>query len=188
MDRASCTINDDTGVNDVVFDPKNPDVILRSAVSAPARTSGQMIGGGPEGGIFKTTNARQELDEADEGAAGRRRRPHRAGVDPEEPGRVYALIDAKRPESGFFRSDDGGDVDADRAQAVAAGAAAAAPAAPTGAAAGPADSPAGCDSARRRFRRDLGPKPAGWPDGGPRWPRRGRSRRSRDEDVSDHAE
>ena len=67
-----------------------------------------MIGGGPEGGIFKTTNAGKNwtkltrgLPTGDVGRAG-------LAIDPRKTSTVFALVDAKRPESGFFRSDDSG--------------------------------------------------------------------------------
>ena len=53
---AILTISPDTGISDIVFDPRNADVIYASAYQR-RRAVGQMIGGGPEGGIYKTTNA-----------------------------------------------------------------------------------------------------------------------------------
>ena len=100
-------VSEDTGVSDIVFQPNNPDVIYAAAYQR-RRAVGQMVGGGPEGGIFKTTNAGRNwsrltkgLPAGDTGRAG-------LAVDPRHPQRVYALVDAKRHESGFFRSDDGG--------------------------------------------------------------------------------
>ena len=104
---AILTISPDTGISDLVFDPKNPDVIYASAYQR-RRAVGQMIGGGPEGGIFKTTNAGKSwtkltrgLPTGDVGRAG-------LAIDPRRNSTIFALIDAKRPESGFFRSDDSG--------------------------------------------------------------------------------
>src|SRR5688572_32387742 len=104
---AVLTISQDTGISDIVFDPKNPDVIYASAYQR-RRAVGQMIGGGPEGGIFKTTNAGRNwtkltrgLPVGDMGRVG-------LAIDPRKNSTVFALVDAKRPESGFFRSDDGG--------------------------------------------------------------------------------
>ena len=101
------TISADTGISDIIFDPKNPDVIYASAYQR-RRAVGQMIGGGPEGGIYKTTNAGKSwtrltrgLPTGDMGRAG-------LAIDPRKGSTVFALVDAKRPESGFFRSDDGG--------------------------------------------------------------------------------
>ncbi len=120
-------ISDDTGVSDIVFEPNKPDVIYASAYQR-RRAVGQMIGGGPEGGLYKSTNAgktwtklKQGLPTSDIGRIG-------LAVDPRNPGRVYALVDAKTPrgrgrggaadappaaspqldEAGFYRSDDHG--------------------------------------------------------------------------------
>ena len=105
---AILTISDDTGISDIVFDPHNPDVIFASAYQR-RRAVGQMIGGGPEGGIFRTTDGGRKwtkltkgLPTGDMGRAG-------LAVDGRtKPATVFAIVDAKRPESGFFRSDDGG--------------------------------------------------------------------------------
>ncbi len=48
-------ISDDTGITDIVFDPRNADVIYAAAYQR-RRHVGQMIGGGPEGGIWKSTD------------------------------------------------------------------------------------------------------------------------------------
>jgi photosystem II stability/assembly factor-like uncharacterized protein len=100
-------VSDDTGIADIAFQPGKPDVIYASAYQR-RRAVGQMIGGGPEGGIYKTTDGGKKwtkltrgLPTGDTGRAG-------LAVDPKNPRRVYALIDAKRAESGFFRSDDAG--------------------------------------------------------------------------------
>jgi photosystem II stability/assembly factor-like uncharacterized protein len=101
-------ISDDTGISHVVLQPGKPDVVIASAYQR-RRAVGQMIGGGPEGGIFKSTNGGKTwkkltagLPQDDMGRAG-------LAVDPRVPNRVYAIIDAKRHESGFFRSDDVGE-------------------------------------------------------------------------------
>ena len=104
---AILTISPDTGISDIVFDPRNADVIYASAYQR-RRAVGQMIGGGPEGGIFKTTNGGKNwtkltrgLPTGDVGRAA-------LAIDPRKSSTIFALIDAKRPESGFFRSDDSG--------------------------------------------------------------------------------
>jgi photosystem II stability/assembly factor-like uncharacterized protein len=106
--NAVLTISPDTGISDVVLDPRNPDLIYASAYQR-RRAVGQMIGGGPEGGIYKSTNAGRTwtkltrgLPQGDMGRAG-------LAIDARQnPSTVFALVDAKRPESGLFRSDDGG--------------------------------------------------------------------------------
>src|SRR3954463_13120275 len=125
--NAVLTISADTGISDVVFDPKNPDILYSSSYQR-RRAVGQMIGGGPEGGIFKSTNGGKTWTKLTKGL------PHddvgriALGVDPRNPKRVYALISAKAPrgrgnfaqvvtdtppgpvvdEAGFYRSDDAG--------------------------------------------------------------------------------
>ncbi len=105
---AVLTISKDTGISDIVFDPRNPDVIFASAYQR-RRHVGQMIGGGPEGGLFKTTNAGKTWTKLTKGLpTGDMGRAGLAIDGRKNPATVFALIDAKRPESGFFRSDDGG--------------------------------------------------------------------------------
>ena len=100
-------ISDDTGISDIVFQPGKPDVVYASAYQR-RRAVGQMIGGGPEAGIFKTmdggkkwTRLSRGLPREDTGRVG-------LAVDSRNPNRVYAIIEAKRHEAGFFRSDDAG--------------------------------------------------------------------------------
>ena len=52
------SISPDTGVTDLLMDPKNPDVLYAAAYQR-RRAVGQLIGGGPESGLYKSTNAGQ---------------------------------------------------------------------------------------------------------------------------------
>ena len=76
--------------------PKNPDTLYASSYQR-RRAVGQMVGGGPEGGIFKSTNAgktwtklKQGLPKDDVGRVA-------LAVDPRHPSAVFALISAKGP-------------------------------------------------------------------------------------------
>ena len=119
-------VSDDTGISDIVFDPKNPDVIFASSYQR-RRHVGQMIGGGPDGGIWKTTDAGKKWTKLSKGLPKDDMGRIALGVDPKNPGRVYALISAKAPrgrggragaepppsgpvvdEAGFYRSNDSG--------------------------------------------------------------------------------
>ena len=53
--KAVLTISADTGVTDMVMDPKKPDVIYAAAYQR-RRAVGQLIGGGPESAIYKSTD------------------------------------------------------------------------------------------------------------------------------------
>jgi len=122
-------ISDDTGVNDVVFDPRNADVVYASTYQR-RRHVGQMIGGGPEGGIWKSADAGKKWTKLSKGLPKDDVGRIALGVDPKNPARVYAMISAKFPrggrgfgggggapaapaaavvdEQGFYRSDDSG--------------------------------------------------------------------------------
>jgi photosystem II stability/assembly factor-like uncharacterized protein len=125
-------VSDDTGISDIVFDPKNPDILYASSYQR-RRAVGQMIGGGPEGGIWKTTDAGKKWTKLSKGLPKDDVGRIALGVDPKNPKRVYALISAKSPrgrggfpgapqqaaaaappsgpvvdEAGFYRSDDSG--------------------------------------------------------------------------------
>ncbi len=102
------SISQDTGISEVVLDPRNPDVVFASAYQR-RRAVGQMIGGGPEGGIYRSTNAGKTWTKLTRGLpTGDMGRAGLALDGRKNPSTVFALVDAKRPESGFFRSDDGG--------------------------------------------------------------------------------
>jgi photosystem II stability/assembly factor-like uncharacterized protein len=105
--KAVLTISPDTGITEVVIDPKKPDVLYAAALQR-RRAVGQLIGGGPESGIYKTTNAgatwtklTKGLPSVDMGRIG-------MALNPKNPNTIYALVTAQKEEGGFFRSDDAG--------------------------------------------------------------------------------
>jgi photosystem II stability/assembly factor-like uncharacterized protein len=105
--RAVLTISENTGVTDVAFDPRNPDVLYAASYQR-RRHVGLLIGGGPESAIYKSedggarwTKLTKGLPEGDLGRIA-------LAVSPQKPDVVYALVTAAGRESGFFRSSDGG--------------------------------------------------------------------------------
>lgn len=105
--RAVLTISPDTGVTEIVIDPRKPDVLYAAALQR-RRAVGQLIGGGPESGLYKTTNGgstwtklTKGLPTVDMGRIG-------LAINPKAPATVYALITAQAGQGGFFRSDDAG--------------------------------------------------------------------------------
>src|SRR5262245_51952391 len=106
--QASLTVSADTGANDLAFDPKNPDVIYASAYQR-RRAVGQLIGGGPEGGIYKTANAGKSWTKLTGGLpTGDMGRIALATDGRKSPATVFALINARPKEAGFYRSDNAG--------------------------------------------------------------------------------
>ena len=101
------TISDNTGVTDLVMDPRNPDVLYAAAYQR-RRHVWTLIDGGPESALYKSRDAgatwqklTNGLPKEDMGRIG-------LAVAPTDPDVVYATIEAARGGSGFFRSRDGG--------------------------------------------------------------------------------
>ena len=105
--KAVLSVSPDTGVTDMVMDPRKPEVIYAAAYQR-RRQVGQLIGGGPESGLYKTTNGGQSwtkltkgLPTVDIGRIG-------LAINWKNPNTVYALVTAQNNQGGFFRSDDAG--------------------------------------------------------------------------------
>ncbi|HEX5217543.1 MAG TPA: hypothetical protein VFV98_18915 [Vicinamibacterales bacterium] len=113
-------VNDDTGFNEVALDAKNPDIVIAGTYQR-RRHVGQMIGGGPDGGIWRSTNAGKSWTKMTKGLPGSGVDVGRISfaVDPKKPGRMYALIDGKCSVSecnqGGGRGGRGGGAGADAA-------------------------------------------------------------------------
>lgn len=105
---AMLTASPDTGANDIVLDPANPDVVYASMWQR-RRATGQFVGGGPESGIHKSVNGGRTWTKLTAGLpAGDMGRINLA-IDPKvKPARLYAMIEALANERGFYRSDDSG--------------------------------------------------------------------------------
>ncbi|MEX2272490.1 MAG: hypothetical protein WD690_13535 [Vicinamibacterales bacterium] len=89
-------VNDDTGFTSLAFEPGKPDVVYAGTYQR-RRHVGQMIGGGPDGGIFKTTNGGRSWTKLTSGLPKDDVGRITVLTDPKAPKRVYALIDAKVP-------------------------------------------------------------------------------------------
>jgi photosystem II stability/assembly factor-like uncharacterized protein len=106
--KAVLAVSPDTGANEVIFDPHNPDTLYASTWQR-RRSTGQFVGGGPESGIYKSTNGGATWTKLSKGLPTGPMGRIGLGVDPRvKPTRVYAIVNALRPEAGFYRSDDAG--------------------------------------------------------------------------------
>ena len=123
---AALTISKDTGISDIVLDPVNPDIIYAGSYQR-RRHVGQMVGGGPEGGIWKSMDGGKKFTKltnglpkgdvgrialavdpkgtivpAVEAKGGKKAVPAKRGTV------LYAIVHAKADERGFYKSVDGG--------------------------------------------------------------------------------
>jgi photosystem II stability/assembly factor-like uncharacterized protein len=105
--KSVLTISADTGVTDLVMDPKAPDVLYAAAYQR-RRAVGQLIGGGPESGLYKSTNAGQTWTKLTKGLPTVEIGRIGLGIHWRNPRTVYALVTAQLGQGGFFRSDDAG--------------------------------------------------------------------------------
>jgi photosystem II stability/assembly factor-like uncharacterized protein len=101
-------ISENTGINCMVMDPRNPDLIIASSEQR-RRHVHTKINGGPETAIHKTTDGgatwrkiTSDLPTADMGGIG-------LAISPVNPDVLYAIIEAAKDEGGFFRSSDRGE-------------------------------------------------------------------------------
>lgn len=105
--KAVITISENTGVNEVIIDPSNPDIMYASSWQR-RRHFYTLINGGPESAIYKSTDGgntwakvRSGLPPGDLGRIG-------LDISPANTNVVYATVEASGVLSGIFRSNDRG--------------------------------------------------------------------------------
>src|SRR5205085_10123118 len=105
--KAILTVDENTGATDMVMDPKRPDTIY-VAMLQRRRQVGQLVGGGPGSGIYKSTDGGARFTKLTKGLPTVEMGRTGLGINPKNPNTVYALVTAQKGQGGFFRSDDAG--------------------------------------------------------------------------------
>ncbi|MEI6456953.1 MAG: glycosyl hydrolase [bacterium] len=100
-------ISENTGVNNVILDPRNPDVLYASSEQR-RRHVFTKIGGGPETAIYKSVDGGASWDKLTSGLPGGDMGGIGLAVSPVNPDVVYAIIESTADASGFYRSTDRG--------------------------------------------------------------------------------
>ncbi|MCI0694559.1 glycosyl hydrolase [candidate division KSB1 bacterium] len=101
-------VSDKTGVSDLVYDPRNPDVLIAASYQR-RRHVWTLIDGGPESGIYKSTDAGATWRQIKNGLPSEELGRIGLAISPANPNFVYAIIEAANDSSGFFRSVDIGE-------------------------------------------------------------------------------
>lgn len=102
------TVSENTGINSMVMDPRDPDVIIASSEQR-RRHVHTKIGGGPETAIYKTTDGGKNWRKLTSGLPKKDMGGMGLAISPVDPNVVYAIIEAAEKEGGFFRSTDRGE-------------------------------------------------------------------------------
>jgi photosystem II stability/assembly factor-like uncharacterized protein len=96
-----------TGVTDVVIDSANPD-ILYAATHQRHRTVWGLIDGGPESGIFKSTDSGVSWTELQNGLPGEDKGKMSIAISPQNSDVLYAAIELAGRKGGVWRSANAG--------------------------------------------------------------------------------
>jgi photosystem II stability/assembly factor-like uncharacterized protein len=101
-------ISEHTGVNNVIFDPRQPDVMYATSEQR-RRHVHTKIGGGPESHVYKSVDGGENwrkiekgLPDVDKGGMG-------IAISPADPDVLYLIVEAAEDKGGFYRSTDRGE-------------------------------------------------------------------------------
>ena len=100
-------ISEHTGVNNIIYDPRNPNILFATSEQRRRHVFAK-IGGGPETAVYKSTDAgatwekiMKGLPSVDMGGMG-------IAISPANPDVVYLSVEAAEKQGGFFRSTNRG--------------------------------------------------------------------------------
>jgi len=100
-------ISENTGVSDIVMDPRDPNVLF-AAAHQRRRHVWTYIDGGPESAVYKSKDGGATWDKLSNGLPGGDLGRIGLAISPANPDYVYAIIKASGKAGGFFRSTDRG--------------------------------------------------------------------------------
>ncbi len=100
-------ISENTGVVDLAFDPRNPDLVYAAAYQR-RRHVWTLIDGGPESAIYRSMDGGATWKKTTSGLPSQDIGRIGLAVSPANPDVVYAIVEAANRAGGFFRSKDRG--------------------------------------------------------------------------------
>lgn len=101
-------ISENTGVNNVLLDPRDPDVIY-TTTEQRRRHVHTKIGGGPESGVHKSTDGGKTWKKIEKGLPGVHKGGMGIAISPVNPDYLYLIIEAAEDKGGFYRSTNRGE-------------------------------------------------------------------------------
>ena len=104
--QQSLAISEHTGVTDLLMDPRNPDVLYAASYQR-RRHVWTLINGGPESTVYKSTDAGNSWQKANQGLPGGDVGRIGLALAPSQPDTLYAIVEAAEGQ-GLYRSDDAG--------------------------------------------------------------------------------
>ncbi len=100
-------ISENTGINDIVIDPRNPDILYASSYMR-RRHVYTLINGGPESAIYKSVDGGKTWDKLKSGLPSGNVGRIGLAISKSNPDYIYAIIEASEKAGGIFRSTDRG--------------------------------------------------------------------------------
>ena len=100
---AVLTVDQHTGVNDVIMDPRDPDILYASTFQR-RRHVFTYVGGGPGSGLHKSTDGGTTWKEIHSGLPGVQLGRIGLAIAPSNPEIIYAIVEAAQGKGGFYRS------------------------------------------------------------------------------------
>ena len=100
-------ISENTGINDILIDPKNPDILYASSYQR-RRHVFTLINGGEEATIYKSTDAGKTWNKIENGLPAKKMGRIGITISPVNSQYLFAMIEAQGDKGGIFRSTDAG--------------------------------------------------------------------------------
>lgn len=100
-------ISDETGVNNVIIDPVDPDIMYATSEQR-RRHVYTKIGGGPESAVYKSVDGGETWNKAMKGLPSVDIGGMGIDISPADHNVIYLIVEAAEDEGGFFRSTDRG--------------------------------------------------------------------------------
>ena len=105
--KAVLTVDEHTGVNDVVMDPRYPEVLYASTFQR-RRHVYTYVGGGPGSGLHKSTDGGETWTKIQNGLPTTELGRIGLAISPANPEFIYAIVEAADGKGGFFKSTNRG--------------------------------------------------------------------------------